>query len=155
MTQTPATAPDPNKWGLHSKVRSMAVAVILLIVMTGAVFAVYHWRNSTHSTKAVVVNRSERKNLPRPISSPTSIVLPNLLAMSPVPSHSKPTVSKSSKDDFVTLISPVSVRNPLGKRIDLHIGSRFPLTAIQDDQVVIRYFDGRDYSIPISATDRK
>jgi len=133
----------------------MAVAVILLIVMTCAVFAVYHWRNSTHSTKAVVVNRSDRKNLPRPIPPPTSIVLPNLLEMSPVPSLSKPAVSKSSKDDFVTLISPVSVRNPSGKRIDLRIGSRFPLTAIQDNQVVIRYFDGRDYSIPISATDRK
>jgi hypothetical protein len=155
LTQTPAAAPDSNKGGLHSKVRSMAVAVILLVVMTGVVFAVYHWQNSAHSTKAVVVNRSDRKNLPRPSPPPTSIVLPNLLVTSPVSSPSKPTVRKSSKDDFVTLISPVSVRNPSGKRIDLRIGSRFPLTAVQDNQVVIRYFDGRDYSIPISVTDRK
>jgi hypothetical protein len=133
----------------------MALTVIFLIVMTCAVFAVYRWRNSTHSTKAVIVNRSDRKNLPRPIPPPNSIVLPNLLGMSPGPPPLKPTVSKSSKDDFVTLISPVSVQSPSGKRIDLRIGSRFPLSAIQDDQVVIRYFDGRDYSIPISATDRK
>jgi hypothetical protein len=55
----------------------------------------------------------------------------------------------------VTLISPVTVRSASGKRIIFRSGSRFPLTAVKDDQVVIRYFDGRDYSIPISATDRR
>ena len=133
----------------------MAVAVILFVAMTGLVFAFYHWRNSTHPTKAAVVNRSDRKNLPKPVPPQTSIVLPNLLVMTPVPSPSKPTVRKSSGNEFVTLISPVSIRSPSGKRIDLRSGSRFSLTAIQDNQVVIRYFDGRDYSIPISATDRK
>ena len=54
---------------------------------------------------------------------------------------------------FVTLVSPVSIQTAQRKTINLHAGSNVALLAIENGQAVIRYYDGRKYSIPLSATD--
>ena len=53
---------------------------------------------------------------------------------------------------LVTLTADAEILRPSGK-IKLRKGARFPLTAASGDNVTVRYFDGRDYSIPVSSTD--
>jgi hypothetical protein len=54
---------------------------------------------------------------------------------------------------FVTLLSPVSVQTTSKKTITLSAGSHFALLAVENDQAVIRYYNGRKYSIPLLSTD--
>jgi hypothetical protein len=152
--QPPPVTPDSHERTPHSKLRATMIAVILLIAMTGAVFAVYHWRKSTNS--AVVPNRnpSAAENVPvsMPAATPT-VTPPTVSQASVLSSPSVPALTNTSEERFVTVISPVSVRRPSGKTVTVQSGSHFRLMGVERDQVIIRYYDGRNYSIPISATD--
>jgi len=85
---------------------------------------------------------------PKPSPAPESVT-----AASPIPTAST-TTAVASDPGFVRLTAPVSIRTPRGK-ITLQKGLRLPLTAVGGQAVTFHYFDGRDYPIPISATDYK
>ena len=53
---------------------------------------------------------------------------------------------------FVTLTADTEILRQSGK-FKLRKGLRVPLTAVSGDNVTVHYFDGRDYSIPLSSTD--
>jgi Protein of unknown function (DUF4236) len=156
VPQAPPVPAESSEVIPHSKARSAMIAAILLVAMAIAAFAFYYLRNPTTSPLTSHQNEPVRKSatIP-PVPAVTPSATPSVPTMIAISSPTVPTVSTSSEGNFVRLISPVTVRNASGKRITLRSGSRFPLSAVQHDQVVIRYFDGRDYSIPISATDRR
>jgi hypothetical protein len=153
VPQTPPSSPEANEVRSYPKVWSAIIAAIVVATLMSGV-AFYYLRNPTPSTVASLRDQPIRKSAPTPVLA-TATATPSLPKMVDIPPATAPTVSDNSKGKFVTLISPVTVRSASGKRIVFRSGLRFPVTAVKGDQVVIRYFDGRDYSVPISATDRR
>jgi len=61
-------------------------------------------------------------------------------------------VQETHDSRFVTLTADTEILRQSGKT-KLKKGSRFPLTAVSGNNVTVHYFDGRNYSIPLSSTD--
>ena len=121
-----------------------------------AMSAVYQWRKSSNSVVVSNGNPSAAENVPVSMPAATLTVTPPTVSqVSVVPSASVPAVRKTfgGEERFVTVISPVSIRMPSGKTVTVQSGSHFRLMGVERDQATIRYYDGRNYSIPISATD--
>jgi hypothetical protein len=97
-----------------------------------------------------VVPQQSVNIVPTPEPSPARELV---RAASPIPAVSA-TNTVASDPGFVRLTAPVSIRTPKG-RVTLQKGLRLPLTAVKAESVTVHYFDGRDYPIPISATDHK
>jgi hypothetical protein len=155
---------------LQSNIRLIIVGVILLFAITAVMFASFEWRNSTTSTVAHNRNGSADETLSvsipgeKPtvmpsvpqtaaIPGPMSTTIPSVSPITAVPLGSKSVVKDIPENTFVTLIARVSVRSPSGKMLTLQRGSHFRLIAAEGDQLVIRYYDGRKYSIPVSVTN--
>jgi hypothetical protein len=142
------------------------IAVIVFIAMITAVGVVYQWGKSSNSAVVSNANRSAAQNVPVSMPAATPIVTlprattatatpPTASQVSVVPSASVPALTKTfgREERFVTVISPVSIRRSSGKTVSIQSGAHFRLMAIERDQAIIRYYDGRNYSIPISATN--
>jgi len=162
----------PNERPVQTHVGLVVMAVILFTAMAAGIFAVYQFRQpnagmrthldsvspqSSRSRNSGVI-RKQRPAAAKdiaglvPVATPTA--MPNVSLTAAESSHSPPTLAKSFPEGrFVTLVSAVSVQTPSRKTITLHAGSHFALLAVENDQAVIRYYDGRKYSIPLSATD--
>ena len=158
--QPPPAPPTQTGEPPHSKIRAIVIAVIVVIAMITAMSAVYQWRKSSNS--AAVSNRNpSAENVPVSMPAATltvtlpTVTPPTVSQVSVVPSASVPTLRKTfgGQERFVTVISPVSIRMPSGKTVTVQSGSHFRLMGVERDQATIRYYDGRNYSIPISATD--
>ena len=61
-------------------------------------------------------------------------------------------VQETHDSRFVMLTADTEILRQSGK-IKLNKGLRLPLTAVSGTNITIHYFDGRDYSIPLSSTD--
>jgi hypothetical protein len=61
-------------------------------------------------------------------------------------------VQKTHDSRFVTLTADAEILGQSGK-FKLKKGLRLPLTTVSGSNVTVHYFDGRDYSIPVSSTD--
>jgi hypothetical protein len=62
------------------------------------------------------------------------------------------TVQVTQDSGFVTLTADTEILRQSGK-LKLRKGSRLPVTTVSGDNVTVHYFDGHDYSIPLSSTD--
>ncbi len=151
--QPPPVTPGSGERPPHSKLRSTVMAVIVLIAMITAMFAVYQWRKSSNSTVVPNKNPSAAEKVPVSMPAATLTVTPPAVSQVVVPSPSVQALPKTSEERYITVISPVSVRRTSGKTVTIQSGSHFLLIGVERDQVIIRYYDGRNYSIPISATD--
>ena len=165
--QTPPPVPPAFSSGeapVRSNARAVAIAsVIFLSAMAAIMFGVYKGRESSHTQRSQSPNSrpmpDQRRRATKdvaglvPVAPPTR-AMPNVSHTAAEPSRSVPAVTKTfSGDRFVTLVSTVAVRTPSGKTITLQSGAHFALLAVENDQAVIRYYDGRKYSIPLSSTD--
>ena len=165
--QTPPPVPPAFGSGevpVRSNVRAVVIAsVIFLSAMAAVMFVLYELRESSATQRSQSPNSRAMPNQRRratkdvaglvPVATPTR-AMPNVSQTAAEPSRSVPAVTKTFNGDrFVTLISPVTVRTPLGKTITLQSGAHFALLAVVNDQAVIRYYDGRKYFIPLSSTD--
>jgi len=159
--QPPPAPPTQTGEPPHSKIRAIVIAVIVVIAMITAMSAVYQWRKSSNSVVVSNGNPSAAENVPVSMPAATltvtlpTVTPPTVSQVSVVPSASVPTLRKTfgGQERFVTVISPVSIRMPSGKTVTVQSGSHFRLMGVERDQATIRYYDGRNYSIPISATD--
>jgi hypothetical protein len=61
-------------------------------------------------------------------------------------------IQRTHDSRFVTLTADTEILRQSGKT-KLRKGLRLPLTSVSGDNVTVHYFDGRDYSIPVSSTD--
>ena len=61
-------------------------------------------------------------------------------------------VQETHDSRFVMLTADTEILRQSGK-IKLNKGLRLPLTAVSGTNITIHYFDGRDYSVPLSSTD--
>jgi hypothetical protein len=80
---------------------------------------------------------------------PTRVESSKTFSLSASPS---PMTAARSTDQFVTLTRSITISTPVG-RVVLHKGTRLPVTGAKRDSLVVRYFDGRDYEISLSAVN--
>jgi hypothetical protein len=89
-----------------------------------------------------------------PSPSPQPALVATLPPMNFATATAKPTQRIVSEDKFVTLTHPAAIITAHG-RYTLPKGIRLPMTRITRESVTVRYYDGQDYEIPRSATDRR
>ena len=61
-------------------------------------------------------------------------------------------VQATHESGFVTLTADTEIIRQSGK-LKLRKGLRLPVTTLSGDNVTVHYFDGRDYSVPLSSTN--
>ena len=170
--QTPPPLPQ-DAAPAQSKGRSTAIAFAILVAIAAGMVMFYQLgRTSARQTTHLDSRSSQRSQSSQSILPPKQhsaaekrVVLVATGMPTGVPNVERGVVAVSKivkpapnrtfgiGERFVTLLAPTSIRSSSGKTIMLSNGSRFPLTAIENDQAVIRYYDGRTYSVPVAATD--
>lgn len=151
-----ATGRDGDTANARSSNHGLGIYLVFgLIAVVFAALLVHH--RSTASRQEL-----ETKNPTITPASPMSAASPALtqptVVVTPPPTNfatatAKPTQRIAADEKFVTLTHPAAIITPNG-RYTLPKGTRLPVTRLTRESVIVRYYDGHDYEIPRSATDR-
>ena len=101
----------------------------------------------------VVPSSSQTKNVVASVA-PSPLSVSRSQSFQPAEAAAVPGASVSLRPAFVNIVAPTAIKTPTG-RVTLGKGMRLPVSAATHNTVTVRYFDGRDYDIPISATDHR
>ena len=148
----PITAPSEN---VKEKNNWLPLILVIVLCVAAAADAIVSYpQQSVEQAKSISLSSATAT---APLPSPTA---PSLVSFTPkvmaspsvtaVVGTSPARGSQTPRPQSATLSATVSINTPSGK-VTLSKGLRLPLVATKHDSVVVHYFDGNDYSIPLSS----